>query len=495
MFDRVTLENAEWFEKMTIVLLSSIPSSDAQRATDVGCRAVVTACCAAFLLCATTPRAGRAQTITTLVNFNGANGASPLFAPLVQGIDGNLYGTAQLGGAHRKGTVFKLTPTGTLTTLYSFCAQSKCADGAIPYAGLVLGTDGNFYGTTESGGARGDGSIFKITPRGALTTLHSFNINDGANPYAALIQATDGNFYGTAESGGTNLLGTVFRITSQGALSTLHSFDSTDGSSPESALIRAADGNFYGTTYNGGSADSYGTVFTMTPGGTLTTLHVFNETEGKGIVAGLVQAGDGNFYGTGGQGGANGYGAVFMVTPTGALTTLHSFNATDGATPSALVLATDGNFYGTTISGGANIDGTVFEITPQGVFTSLHSFSGNDGADSFAALLQATDGKFYGTTSAGGSKNLGTIFRLDVGLKPFVKTVPTAGVAGARVRILGTSLAGATSVSFNGAAAVFTVVSSSEIITTVPAGATTGAVQVATPAGTLSSNVVFQVMP
>ena len=121
--------------------------------------------CAAFLLCTMMPYAGRAQTLTTLVNFNGTNGASPLFAPLVQGTDGNLYGTAQAGGAHRKGTVFKITPTGTLTTLYSFCAQSRCADGAVPYSGLVLGTDGNFYGTTESGGAHGDGSIFKITPR------------------------------------------------------------------------------------------------------------------------------------------------------------------------------------------------------------------------------------------------------------------------------------------------------------------------------------------
>src|SRR5438105_4750392 len=156
---------------------------------------VAARCCFALLLCVVIPRAGQAQTLTTLANFSGTNGANPYFAPLVQGRDGNLYGTTSAGGAHRKGTVFKVTPAGTLTTLYSFCAKSQCADGSTPFAGLLLGTDGNFYGTTEAGGADGEGSVFKITPRGRLTTLHSFNINDGSNPYAALSQATDGNFY------------------------------------------------------------------------------------------------------------------------------------------------------------------------------------------------------------------------------------------------------------------------------------------------------------
>src|SRR5207253_9324081 len=117
------------------------------------------------------------------------------------------------GGAHGQGTGFKIPPTGTLKTLYSFCAKSACADGSAPFAGLVQGADGNFYSTTESGGASGDGTVFKITPRGTLTTVHSFNFHDGANPYAALMQATDGNFYGTTESGGAHILGTVFKIT------------------------------------------------------------------------------------------------------------------------------------------------------------------------------------------------------------------------------------------------------------------------------------------
>jgi len=282
-------------------------------------------------------------------------------------------------------------------------------------------------------------------------------------------------------------------MTPQGTVTTLHSFNSTDGSSPEAALIQSTGGNFYGTTYNGGT-EGYGTIFKITSAGTLTTLHVFDDaTEGRAITAGLVQASDGNFYGSTTLDGPNGYGAVYTTTPTGTVTVLHGFNATDGATPNALVLATDGNFYDTTISGGANIDGTVFQITPQGTLTTLHTFTGPDGADSFAGLVQHTNGKFYGTTRVGGSKNDGTVFRLDVGLGAFVKTVPTAGKVGAKVKILGTGLTGATSVSLNGVAAAFTVLSASQITTTVPAGATTGTVQVTTPSGTLLSNVAFQV--
>jgi len=446
------------------------------------------------LFCIATPQVARAQTLTTLANFVGTNGANPLFAPLVQGTDGNLYGTTQAGGAHQQGTVFKVTTAGTLTTLYSFCGQS-CGDGSAPFGGLILGKDGNLYGTTEAGGTNNDGTVFKITPQGALTTLHSFNIRDGFNPFAGLVQATDGNFYGTTESGGANLLGTVFKITPQGALTTLHSFDSTDGSAPEAPLIQAIDGNLYSTTYNGGVVgEDYGTTFKITTRGVLTTLHNFSETEGRAIVPALVQASDGNFYGTASEGGANGYGSVFMMTLDGTLTVLHRFDATDGATPNTLVLGTDGNFYGTTVSGGANIAGIVFEITPQGSFTILHEFNGSDGADPFAGLVQATDGNFYGITNGGGTNRNGTVFRLDMGLGPFVKTVPTAGKVGGTIRILGANLTGTTSVSFNGVTATFVVRGRSEIITTVPTGATTGLVQVTIPGGSLLSNVAFQVI-
>src|ERR1035437_6237328 len=366
-----------------------------------------------FLVC-TAALSSPAQILATLASFNGANGtgANP-YGSLVQGSDGNFYGTTQLGGlihgceGNGCGTVFKITPTGTLTTLYSFCTQRGCADGQYPYAGLVQATDGNFYGTTlgdPHSTAPTYGTVFKITPTGALTTLFTFCLQsgcpDGQNPYAGLVQGGDGNFYGTTSLGGSGNGGqgdgTVFRITSTGVLTTLYNFCSqpncTDGASPYAGLLQASDGNFYGTA-SGGGAYNYGTVFKITPAGELTTLYRFNgyPTDGADPEAGLVQATDGNFYGTTVEGGASGTGTVFKITPTGTLTTLSS----SGQNPYAgLVQATDGNFYGTTEQGGANGSyGTVFKITPTGTLTTLHSFSapgrgGTDGAYPYAGLVQ-----------------------------------------------------------------------------------------------------------
>jgi uncharacterized repeat protein (TIGR03803 family) len=457
---------------------------------------------ALFLLVVTSVLALPAQTFTSLVSFNGDNGAFPESMSLVQGTDGNLYGTAPSGGANSGGTVFKMTPTGTLTTLYSFCAQPKCADGETPLAGLVLGNNGIFYGTTSVGGANGDGTVFSITPGGTLTTLHSFDINtDGAYIVAGLVQGTNGNFYGVAGEGGLAPInkGTVFSITPGGTLTTLHGFDITDGYDPYAALVQATNGTFYGTTTEGG-ANSDGTVFSITPGGTFATLHSFDGTDGAYPNAALVQATNGTFYGTTVQGGAIGYGTVFSMTSGGTLTTLHSFDSTDGAYAFAtLVQATNGNFYGTTQMGGTadcslgQPCGTVFSTTAGGTLTTLHSFDSTDGNGPQAALVQATNGTFYGVTYNGGASNFGTIFSLAVGLHPFVETLPASGLVGAHVKILGTNLTGATSVTFNGIAATFTVVSKSEITTIVPAGATTGFVTVVTPSRALKSNKQFRV--
>jgi len=267
-------------------------------------------------------------------------------------------------------------------------------------------------------------------------------------------------------------------------------------------LVQAADGNLYGTTFYGG-AYGIGTVFKITPGGTLTTLHSFDGTDGGNPEAGLVQASNGNLYGTTFYGGD--YGTVFEITPGGALTTLHSFAGypTEGSNPgAALVQATDGNLYGTTMDGGANnscnVDGvvgcgTIFEITPEGTLITLHNLDGTDGEFPQGGLVQHTNGTLYGTTNQGGANGDGTVFSLSIGLGPFVETAPTSGPVGTSVIILGTNLTGATSADFNGTAAPFTVVSSTEITTTVPAGATTGMVQVTTPSGTLYSNLAFQV--
>ena len=460
----------------------------------------------------------QAQTFTSLYSFcsntSCTDGSYPS-APMVQGTDGDLYGETQFGGFPVLGTVFKITTSGKLTTLYNFCPSSPCTDGSIPQGGLVLATDGNFYGVTSGGGANNRGTVFKITAAGKLTTLHAFDGTDGGQPEAALIQATNGNFYGTTFLGGANDQGTAFEITASGTFTTLHSFCANSGC-PDGALpnglVQAADGNLYGTTLGGGeSADcrpagTGGTFFQLTPSGTLTTLAVFCAPTGYRPNSALVQAANGNFYGTtsaGGDFGHVGNGTVYEMTPTGSITSLYSFclqtGCPDGKTPLALTLGTDGNFYGTTEYADADHKGTVYEITPAGQLTTLHSFTstnGNfiDGSLPIGPLLLHTNGTFYGFTEYGGKTTSGTIFSLANGLAPFVGTIPTSGAAGTNVIILGTNLTGATAISFNGTAAKFKVVSASEITTSVPGGATSGTVTVTTSGGKkLNSRVTFQV--
>jgi uncharacterized repeat protein (TIGR03803 family) len=330
-------------------------------------------------------------------------------AALVQGSDGNFYGTTQKGGTGSDGTVFKITPAGdVLTTLVSFTGTNGTGPN-----GLVQGSDGNFYGTTTSGGSSNDGTVFKMTSGGALTTLVSFTGTNGSSPYAALVQGTDGNFYGTTGSGGANNNGTVFKITPGGVLTTLVSFNNTtNGSDPYSGLVQGSTGNFYGTTTSGGSNNA-GTVFQMTPVGALTTLVSFNGINGVGPTD-LVQGSDGNFYGTTASGGSGHDGIVFKMTSAGALTTLASFNGSNGNEASGLVEDSYGNFYGTTILGGSDNVGTVFKITPAGSLTTFAFFNGANGSLPGAALLYSRNGYFYGTTGSGGNFGGGVIFELNV---------------------------------------------------------------------------------
>ena len=474
----------------------------------------------AILLCAATAIAAPAQTFNTLVNFDGTNGGNST-ASLVQGPDGSLYGTSTSGGTYGGGTVFKLTQAGVLTTLYNFCSESECADGRYPEGALALGTDGNFYGTTLQGANNicGCGTLFKITPEGRLTTIHRFDGTDGSNPVAGLIQAFDDSFYGTTVAGGANGEGTLFKITQDGALTTLYAFCAqpmcSDGDQPTGTLVQGVDGSFYGTTGFGGLGNSCsfieapgcGTVFRITPEGKLTTLHSFCETDcSDGAIpwAGLLLARDGNFYGVTPQGGNGIGGTVFKITSNGKLTTIYSFSCMpgcgDGGSPfGQLVQGTDSALYGTTGGGGAYGDGTIFRLTARDSLTTLHNFNGTDGDSPFSGLLQATSGIFYGTTFQGDSdacgNGCGTLYSLDMGLGPFVTFVRAAGKVGQTGGILGQGFTGTTSVSFNGIAASFTVVSDTFIKATVPAGATTGYVTVATPSGTLTSNVPFHVIP
>jgi uncharacterized repeat protein (TIGR03803 family) len=460
-----------------------------------------------ILFCAAATNSLSAQTFTSLVSFNFTNGASPYQSSVVQGRDGNLYGTTSLGGANNGccGTFFRYNPvTNTLTVLYSFCALS-CADGANPQGGVVLGTNGNFYGTTAS-------TVFEITPAGTLTTLHVFSGADGADPQGPLFQASNGNFYGTTRFGGANSDGTVFAMTPAGTLATLHSFSGIDGANPQSGVIQAANGGFYGTTPFGG-ANSSGTAFQMTPSGTVTTIHSFNGFDAASP-NGLVQAADGNLYGTTLDGGTSTAcapwtcGTVFKMTLKGTLTILQSFDdGINGAWPSAgLIQGSDKNLYGSAAVGGLSGFpcpfgipgcGTIFQITSAGTLFSLHSFDSTDGSYPYASLLQATSGIFYGTTLDGGDPSCycGTVFSLNTGLGPFVQALRYSRKVGNTIEFLGQGFTKSSTVSFNGTLATPTGGSSTFLTVKVPSGATTGLVTITTSKGSLQSNKIFRVIP
>lgn len=366
---------------------------------------------------------------SVLYTFDGPNGKTPE-SRLTPGPDGAFYGTSTEGGVPKNlGVVYKVTTDGVLTLLHSFAG----ADGSAPRSGLILGKDGNFYGTTCYGGTapNGGGTVFRITPRGSLTTLYSFADQRyaaaGYFPCGGLLQGTDGNLYGTTTAGGRYDQGTIFRMTPAGQLTTLHAFAGPpDGADPEAALIQASDGNFYGTTAGAAvQGQCCGTVFRMQPNGAVTTLVSFADDSGKGLFpyAALVQARDGNLYGTASAGGiAN--GTVFRLSLAGAFTKLYDFRThdnDDGAAPrSALVEDAAGNLLGVTSGGGtsgsdASGRGVLFRIAPDGSFTKLYVFlesvAANPGYPVAPPVLGA-DGSIYGAGSLGGSHDAGALYRI-----------------------------------------------------------------------------------
>jgi uncharacterized repeat protein (TIGR03803 family) len=467
----------------------------------------------------------------SLVSFNLADGLNPDLMSVVQGIDGNLYGTTIYGGANTTcnargigcGTVFSITPAGKLTTLYSFCSNTNCTDGAYPVGGMTLASDGNLYGTTSGGGTIGFGIVFKVNTAGKVSTVYNFcsqtNCLDGRAPNAPPTQGTDGNLYGTTVLGGTGGCGgchgggVAYKLTLAGKLTVVHNFctgSCTDASNPSNPLVQATDGNFY-SVITGRSGYFDGNLFKMTPSGKVTVLYLFcsqtNCTDGAFPYGSLVEGADGSLYGTTSGGGAvgdGGSGTIYKATKAGKLTTLHSLDYTTkgnyGALPLAgMVLGTDGNLYGTTYQGGMGCVfgcGTVFRITSAGkAFTSLHLFGGADGAGPYG-LTQHTGGSFYGATNAGGTTNQGTLFDVSVGLGPFVELLPSYSKVGKTIGILGQGLAGTTAVSFNGTpAGSFKVVSDTYLTSVVPPGTIRGTVTVTTPKGKLASNTIFRVAP
>jgi uncharacterized repeat protein (TIGR03803 family) len=467
-----------------------------------------------------------AQTFTTLVDFNLSNGGGP-FPPLTQGLDGNFYGTTSYGGTcsypEGCGTVFKVSPDGTFTSLYNFCTQPNCPDGNNVESGLLLGVDGNFYGTTVEGGANNSGVLYRITPGGSFTVLYNFcsqaNCTDGGYPTTTPIQGADGNFYGATQGGGNGGndpgYGTLFKMTPGGQLTTIYRFCAqsgcADGEYPIASLFQGGDGAFYGTAL-GGLYDA-GTIYKISDSGVFSSLYSFCQEgsyycpDGAGPGDGTLALGKGGaLYGTTIDGGASGNGTAYRITTSGSLTTLASFcqkieDCPSGANPLwGLVEASDGNLYGTSTEGGTNDQrgGAAFELELPSRLNPLYSFcSEPECADGEfpGALVQGTDGNLYGVTGIGGTGGYGTVYKITLGLPPFIETVPTTSKVRARVFILGNNLTGATAVNFNGTAAPFSVVSDTEITATVPSGATSGSVTVTTPSGVLTSNLPFSVMP
>jgi uncharacterized repeat protein (TIGR03803 family) len=362
-----------------------------------------------------------AQTETVLYSFNndGVDGTSP-FSSLTLDAKGNIYGTANYGGtSDGSGTVFKISPTGIETVLYNFTGG---ADGANPdFSKVVFDKAGNLYGTTNVGGANSVGAVFQLTPSGVETVLHSFAADgvDGYNPDGGLLIDRLGNLYGTTIRGGASNFGTVFKVTPAGAETVLHSFaaDGTEGCNPFGWVVLGKRSTLYGTT-SGCGAHGAGTVFQLTKSGSLTVLHSFNAdgTDGTLPYAGVVLDRAGNLYGTTSAGGASDSGTVFKITPAGAETVLHAFatDGTDGIFPNGVILDKLGNLYGTTRGGGTGKCGTVFKVAPDSTETVLYPFcsKAQDGANPQASLVLGKKNTLYGTTENGGSFTSGTVFKL-----------------------------------------------------------------------------------
>ena len=352
---------------------------------------------------------------------------------LVLGTDGNLYGTTELGGANGFGNIFKITPFGVLTVLYDF---TGAADGGLPVAPLMIGLDGNFHGVSYPGVA------YKLSPTGVFTVV----AKTPTVSYGPLVQLKGGSFFGTTEFGGTHSAGTIYKIT--GSTSTiLYNFDGPSGSFPIGGLVQGSDGNLYGTTTAGGTTNG-GVIFRITPAGVYSVVVNFDSAHPLGgyeAFAGLIAGSDGYLYGATIWGGTAGYGVIFRVTTTGAYTVLHNFNA------------------------------------PRG-----------DGA--YSTPMQHTNGQIFGMTERGGANLKGVIYSFDDGIPAFIQLVSPSGTVGNNVGILGTGFSTASGVTFNGTPASFHVVSDTYLAATIPSGET-GFVTVATSAGTFLNNKIFKVIP
>jgi uncharacterized repeat protein (TIGR03803 family) len=436
-----------------------------------------------------------AQTYTPIYSFTGSNDSAVPVGTPAQGRDGRLWGTT-LGSSDLSGTAFALTTTGRESQIYSFGYEDSMLFSG---PALVLGTDGNYYGTTAAGGANGLGVLFRLSSAGVYTDLHDFEGgSDGAYPSSAPVQASDLNLYGTTygTSGST-----VYRYETNGTYTTILNLTPEQGEYVSAPLIQGSDGKLYGTApVNAEGFTNCGSIFKITTSGEVLWTYSFPCGKGgAGPEGPLLQASDGNFYGTTSAGGStNSWGTIFRLTQNGKVSILYAFpnNTLEGGRPlTGLTQGTDGNLYGATLEGGGqNESGILFQMTLSGTYTVLHRF-GSGGATPSSGVLQDTNGTFYGTTYAGGRYGDGTVYSLNMGLGQFTTFVQPTAAVGGTAQILGQGLTGTTSVTFNGLAATsFTVITDTYMTAVVPSGATTGKVVVTTPGGALTSNVNFRII-
>ena len=461
----------------------------------------VVAMVALVLSMAATP--AQAQVFTVLDNFLvGGPGPQWPGGALAQGRDGNLYGWSYAGGTNNTGSLWNTDAAANIATIFSFAAGT----GNDCQSGLTLGVDGNFYGSAFAGCA-GAGYVFKVTPTGTFTVLHTFTgTPDGDSP-GILTQYTDGNFYGVTSKGGANNFGSVFKITPAGVLTTIYSFNGVNNfSNPAYGLTVGNDGNFYGTQVGG---DGLGSVFKITPAGKLTVLHNFTgNPDGAAPTSGVILGKDGNFYGVTQFGGVFSDGRVdegtfFKMTPAGQVTILHSFNpATDYAVfpTSALLQATDGNFYSTSnacnefLSCGQFVD--IYKLTPGGALTVVEELTVTNGTAAYWTVTQDTNGILYGVAQQGGTASGGVLFSVNISASQFARLVSTSAKEGAKIGIIGQGFTSASVVKFGGVQATSIQRTGATFINaTVPAGALSGAVTVTTGATTLTSSQTFKVKP
>jgi len=427
------------------------------------------------------------------------NGYFP--SSLVEGIDGNFYGVTAGGGTglNAQGTVFKITPSGQLSVIYSF---AEMPDGSLPFGSgpnsLVEGTDGFLYGVATFNGANGLGTVFKLSKSGVIQDLHNFcgtpSCTDGAYP-AFVRQALDGNFYGATGPAGYPA-DILFRISSTGTFKVLHTFDPP--AHPDGAgafgLLQAPDANFYSTTVAGGQNTPFNSVFSFNPStSAYKILHGFNWP--NIAQSGLAQASSGELF------GLQTNSILYEISTAGAYKKIGPLSTTqylDGH----ILQASDGNLWGDFQGGDCSDQGMVFAATIAGSVLQNLVFNCTTDGQQLGSMVQAADGKFYGVTFGSGvattdSITNGTIWSIDAGLpKPsptIVNFAPTTGAVGTKVLLQGAHFVGTTAVTFNGVKASFKLLTANYISVNVPSGATTGKVAVTNAGGTTKSTKAFTV--